>query len=139
MSSFEDSLHVPGHEFDPALIEELEKQSLQEMRRLRAHERVDLHVRVTLEPGNASDRGEFRVEGKTEDVSAGGFLGIFPDPPRVGDVYRVRFDPRDLDLPVAFAQCRRCRLVRDGAFEAGFSFFSPISIGPTDSGDSELL
>ena len=33
-----------------------------------------------------------------------------------------------LDLPIVFGRCLRCKLIREDAFEAGFSFFTPIHL-----------
>ena len=55
----------------------------------------------------------------------GGFLELHTDG---GDVYRLEFDRSEFDLPVTFVLCRRCLLLRDDAYEAGFSFFAPISL-----------
>ena len=55
-------------------------------------------------------------------------MAIFVSPVTVGDVYRLQFDKASIDLPLVFARCLRCRLVREDAFEAGFTFFTPISL-----------
>jgi hypothetical protein len=53
---------------------------------------------------------------------------LLPLPLLVGDVYRLQFERNTLDLPLTFARCVRCRLVREDAFEVGFAFFSAICL-----------
>jgi len=110
------------------VLRDLERNTPEEIRRQRAHFRLAIKAGVILQPGNASDMLSFKVKGVTGDVSAGGCSGLFPVPARVGDIYRLQFDRKTLDLPLTFARCVRCRLVREDAFEVGFSFFSPISL-----------
>jgi c-di-GMP-binding flagellar brake protein YcgR len=110
------------------LLQDLEKNTSEEIRRQRAHFRLAIKASVTLQSGNASELLSMKVKGVTGDISAGGTSILFPIAPRVGDIYRLEFDREALDLPLTFARCVRCRLVREDAFEAGFSFFSPITL-----------
>ncbi|RME36723.1 MAG: PilZ domain-containing protein [Planctomycetota bacterium] len=110
------------------LVQELSANTPEELRRKRAHFRMAIRVEVTAQPGNASDLDRFQVRGMTGDISQGGLSAIFPRPVRVGDVYRLQFDRRRLDVPLTFARCVRCRLIREDAFEAGFAFFSEICL-----------
>lgn len=108
------------------LLQDLKKNTPEEIRRQRAHFRLTIKAGVTLQAGNASELLSLKVKGVTGDISAGGTSILVPIAPRVGDIYRLAFDRDALDLPLTFARCVRCRLVREDAFEAGFSFFSPI-------------
>ena len=110
------------------LLQELEGSTTEEIRRQRAHFRLAIKAGVILQSGNASGLLDFKVKGVTGDVSEGGCSGLFPIPPRVGDIYRLQFDRQVLDLPLTFARCVRCRLVREDAFEAGFAFFRTICL-----------
>lgn len=110
------------------LLQELERNKSDEIRRQRQHFRLMLKARVTLLPGSASELMTFRVQGVTGDLSEGGCCALFPTPARVGDVYRLEFDRSVLDLPTTFARCVRCRLLREESYEAGFMFFSPICL-----------
>ena len=110
------------------LLRELEGSTTEEIRRQRAHFRLAIKAGVILQSGNASELLTFKVKGVTGDVSEGGCSGLFPIPPRVGDIYRLHFDRQALDLPLTFARCVRCRLVREDAFEAGFAFFKTICL-----------
>jgi hypothetical protein len=123
------------------LLRDLERNTPAEIRRQRAHFRLAIKAAVILQPGNAGELTKLKVQGVTGDVSEGGCSGLFPVPIRVGDVFRLQFDRKLLDLPLTFARCVRCRLVREDAFEAGFAFFSPISLPDevTDKAESPLV
>ncbi len=110
------------------LLQDLEKNTPEEIRRQRAHFRLAIKAGVTLQSGNASELLSLKVKGVTGDISGGGTSILFPIAPLVGDIYRLAFDRETLDLPLTFARCIRCRLVREDAFEAGFTFFSPITL-----------
>lgn len=110
------------------MLRELERNTPDEIRRQRAHFRLAIKAGITLQSGNASQLLDFKVRGVTGDISQGGLGALFPIPTGVGDVYRLELDRDRLDLPLTFARCVRCRLVREGAYESGFSFFTPISL-----------
>lgn len=110
------------------MLQELGRNTSEEIRRQRAHFRRAVKVGVVLQAGNASEILAFKVKGVTGDLSEGGCSALFPIPPRVGDIYRLLFDKASLDLPLTFARCVRCRLIREDAFEAGFAFFKPICL-----------
>ena len=110
------------------MLQELERNTPDEIRKQRTHFRLTMKAKVTLLPGSASDMLKLRIQGVTGDISEGGLKALFPMPVAVGDVYRLEFDRSEFDLPVTFVLCRRCLLLRDDAYEAGFSFFAPISL-----------
>lgn len=110
------------------MLQELERNTSDEIRRQRTHFRLDIKTRVVLQPGNASELLKFKLQGTTGDLSEGGCRLLLPMPVSVGDIYRLSFDRQQLDLPVTFARCVRCQLLREDAFEAGFKFFSPITL-----------
>lgn len=114
------------HAFD--LLRELEQNTPDNIRHQRAHFRLEVKTRVTLQPGNASDLLKFKMQGTSGDISEGGCRILFPLPVRVGDIYRLEFDQKQLGLPLTFARCVRCQQLREDAYEAGFSFFCPISL-----------
>ena len=131
MNIFEDTDLGPGafdddNAFD--LLQELERNTPDEIRRQRAHFRVAVKAHVTLQPANASQMLKFKMQGTTGDLSEGGCRILFPLPVHVGDIYRLEFDRGQLDLPLTFARCVRCHLLREDAFEAGFTFFAPIAM-----------
>ncbi|MFO0840575.1 MAG: PilZ domain-containing protein [Phycisphaerae bacterium] len=110
------------------LLREIESNTPEEIRRQRTHFRVAIKAHVKLLPGNVSAMQTPHLQGVTGDLSEGGCRALFPLPVTVGDVYRLEFDPGQLALPLTFARCVRCLMLRDDAFEAGFAFFSPISL-----------
>lgn len=110
------------------IMRELEQNTPDEIRRQRKHFRIAIKSKLILQPGNASDLLNAGVQGITGDVSEGGCSGLFPIAPRVGDIYRLSFDQHELGIPMTFARCVRCRLVREDAFEAGFRFFANIPL-----------
>lgn len=110
------------------MLQELEQNTSEEIRRQRAYFRMAIKAGVVLQSGNASELLSFKVKGVSGDVSEGGCSVLFPIPIKVGDIYRLQFDRKALDIPLAFARCVRCRLVREDAFEAGFAFFAPICL-----------
>jgi len=122
------------------LLRELEQQTSEAIRKQRSTERHEVNCAVRVRPGNASQLSEPVLEGVTGDVSPGGCRIMTPVPLRVGDVYKLEFAKGELDLPILFARCLRCRLVREDAFESGFAFFTPIKLdearsgGPLESG-----
>lgn len=130
MNLFDDDTAPAAPDSDGAfdLLKELERNKSDDIRRQRSHFRVAIKAKVTLQPANASQMLDFRLQGTTGDVSGGGCQLLFPMPVNVGDVYRLAFDRGELDLPLTFARCVRCRLLREDAFEAGFTFFAPISM-----------
>jgi c-di-GMP-binding flagellar brake protein YcgR len=123
------------------MLQELERSTSDEIRRQRAHFRLAIKTGVVLQPGNASERLSLKLKGVTGDVSEGGCSALFPMPVKVGDVFRLEFDRQALDLPLTFARCVRCRLVREDAFESGFTFFSTIALPETarTEGESTLV
>jgi hypothetical protein len=125
---------------DSDLLKDLERQSIDEIRKLRAHERIDVRIELTIRPGNSSQLGEIDMTGQTCDLSAGGCRVLTPQPIGVGDIFRLQFDRAHLDLGLVFARCVRCRLLREDSFETGFTFFTPIKIGEPKKGmDGDLL
>ncbi len=110
------------------MLQELEQNTPEEIRRQRSHFRVILKAKVILLPGNASETLKFKVQGVTGDLSEGGCKALVPVPLAVGDIYRLQFDRATLDLPLTFARCIRCALLRENSFEVGFRFFTPITL-----------
>lgn len=110
------------------LLADLERQTPQEIRRKRASDRVAIKAHVLIQPANASEIHKLKVQGVTGDLSTGGCRIMSPIPLGVGDLYRLSFDTPDVDVPMVFARCLRCRLIRENAFEAGFLFFTPVHL-----------
>ena len=119
---------------DPEVLKSLEQQKGAEVSRGRVHARLETALTVHVRPGNASDRTSIELVGITADLSRGGCRLILPLPVTVGDVFRVEFESAAPRIPLVFARCLRCRLVREDAFEAGFSFFAPIDLPEEPAG-----
>ena len=111
-----------------AVLEDLERNTPEKIRRQRADFRLAVKAAVILQPGSASQVTNLKVKGAVGDISQGGCSALFPVPVQVGDVYRLQFDRNVLDLPLTFARCVRCQLIREDAFETGFAFFTPVSL-----------
>ena len=137
----ENSNEILGNDEAFDLLQDLGRNTPEEIRRQRAHFRLAVKTAVILQPGNASDQLRFKLKGTTGDISEGGTSILFPLPIQVGDIFRLQFDREQLDLPLTFARCVRCRLVREDAFEAGFCFFSPIALpnAAEKTGESSLI
>jgi len=110
------------------LLQELERNTPAEIRKMRTHFRIAVKSPVVLQPGNTSELMSMKIKGVSGDISEGGCSILFPLAPRVGDIYRLEFDSASVPLPLTFARCVRCRLIREDTYEAGFSFFSPITL-----------
>ena len=119
---------VASIEEDYDLVCELERNIPEEIRKRRLHFRHTIKAQVTLLPANASELLNAGVEGVTRDISSGGLGAIFPIPTNVGDFYRLDFDRSEIDLPLTFARCVSCALVREGVYSSGFKFLQNITL-----------
>lgn len=109
-------------------LAELEQSSSENVARLRAHERLQVRIALTVQPGNSSERVRKGLECVTADISDGGCMILAPRPLIPGDVYWLTFDAARLAIGSLFARCMRCRLISEDAFEVGFRFFAPAKI-----------
>ena len=116
------------------ILQDIEKQTSENIKKMRTTQRITIKAKVVLQSGNSSELLSYKVQGVMGDISAGGCGAMFPIPAKVGDIYRLSFPAGDLDLPMLFARCIRCRLVKEDAYEAGFTFFSPIRLPDTLAG-----
>jgi c-di-GMP-binding flagellar brake protein YcgR len=128
MQDFEEKVGLDLAGLNEELLEDLGRQSLDEIQKLRADSRVELKIAITLRPGNSSERRDWESEGHTKDISRGGCRAVLADPPCVGDIFRLSFQDTELGLPMVFARCLRVRLVREDVFDCGFRFFSSLEI-----------
>lgn len=110
------------------LLRELESNTPDAIRKARSSERIEIKSALIVQHGNTSELKSMKLQGTTGDISSGGCQALFPLPLTVGDVYRLTFDKNVINLPVTFARCVRCRLVRENAFESGLTFFTPIEM-----------
>lgn len=109
-------------------LADLERNTSQSITAQRSCERIDIQTKVVVQPANCGQRHTDRFDGLTADISNGGFMSLMSRPITVGDFFWVTFDDRELKIGSTLAQCLRCRLVRDDAFEAGFKFPQPIDL-----------
>ncbi len=124
---------------DLEMLSDLQRQSREQITKLRKHARWEIQVPVTIKPGNASASPACHISGTSVDFSAGGWMGHFSTPVPVGDVFSMQLQSEVLDLPMVFMRCLRCKLVREDVFEAGFSFFNPIMLPDDESKDGGQL
>ena len=110
------------------LLRELERNTPEEIRKQRTHFRIPIKTNIVLQPGNSSQLLEFKVKGVTGDISESGLGAVFPIPIQVGDIYRLSFEQSQIDLPMMFARCMRCSMIREGHFNCGFKFFTNITL-----------
>jgi hypothetical protein len=125
-SNMTDKIELSDDEQDFDILQELEQQVDEHIRHLRMHERLTIKAKVILQPGNSSSLLDYKVQGIMGDISEGGCRAMFPIPIIPGDIYRLEVEQNEFELPLIFARCVRCKLVREDAFEAGFSFFVPL-------------
>jgi len=124
---------------DLELLQDLERQNLDQIRTLRKYDRFEIQAPVQLRPANASAPDD-RVMGETRDLSVGGCLAQFPRPVGVGDIYRLQVQTDSIGVPQVYARCLRCNQVREDVFEAAFSFFDSISFEQKSAtGSPDLL
>lgn len=106
--------------------------------RSRSNQRFGVSCKVSVEPGNSSDRTGKPIAAVCNDLSVGGCCVLAPRPHHVGDIYWLKFDTT-LHLPAVFARCVRCRLLREDAFESGFQFFNEIVLKSPETPEEEDL
>ena len=121
-------------------LADLERNKSDVVKRARSTRRIQIKSKVVAQPANSGDRLDFKVQGTTGDISAGGCQILFPIPLRVGDVYWLTFDKTKVNVDAVFARCLRCRLIREDAYEAGLKFFELIDISAASKhNDSDAL
>lgn len=111
-----------GADNDLRALEELCRTTSNESQRSAARRALDLAV--LIQPGNSRDRAAWKLQGKLRDLSDTGCGIITGKPLMVGDIYWLSTDDRSMQLGNFFARCVRCRMIREGSFEQGFTFFS---------------
>lgn len=95
----------------------------------RKHTRFAIRSKVIIQPSNCVDRGSDQWLGECHDISKGGCRLLTQRPLQLGSIYWVQFQPtEDLKLDPVFARCVRGQLMRENAFEFGFSFLTPIEL-----------
>ena len=109
-------------------LEELEQSSHEQYVRMRSSDRVDIHAKIKVRPGNSGDRHRTVVEGMTTDLSAGGCRALVLHPLLPGDIFYIEFDREKISIDPLLVRCLRCKLVREDSFDVSFRFFSSIDL-----------
>lgn len=107
---------------------QLEQNTSEAVIRQRASKRLEIRTKVWIQPANASQRDEFRIEGLTGDISSGGCLVLSGRPTMAGDLYMLTFPDKHVSIGSLIAKCMRCRVVRGDTFEVGFRFFEDVEV-----------
>jgi len=110
------------------LIDELASSTSDALKQMRNSTRLNLRVKVFVDPASMSARQGVQLQGITGDISVGGSQILLARPLSIGDVYQLSFDRSEFDLAPVFGLCLRGRLVRADAFEAGLRFLEPIEL-----------
>ena len=108
----------------------------------RKHRRIDIRLKVIVQPCNSVDRADHKWLAECHDISKGGCKVLSQQPFQLGSIYWIQFEPGKLQIDPVFARCVRGNLLRENAFEFGMCFLTPIEIPePKESagGDSGLL
>ena len=125
---------------DLGLAEELAKQQLSELHKLRQHYRLEVRLGVVLRPGNLSEGDAPSATGSTLDLSVGGCCARLDRAPTPGDLYRLDLSAESRSIPTVHAQCVRASLVDGKSFEAGFHFLTPLDADELErASDADLL
>ena len=109
-------------------LAELEQNTNRAILQQRATERIDICVKIQVQPANASERHQFAADGVTSDISNGGCMVLTSRPLTPGDLYWITFDAQQTRIGSLFARCLRSRFVREDAFEAGMRFLNGIDV-----------
>jgi len=110
------------------ILQDIERTTNETIKNRRQSERIVLKTKVILQPGNSSELLTQKIQGITKDISTYGCGAMFPIPLMVGDTYRLSFESEPLALPLVFARCSRCQLIKEDVYEAGFAFFARIQL-----------
>ena len=111
-------------EIDLDYLEEIERQALSDLRKVRRHERRAAKMRVTLSE-NQRDERSIGI-GYVLNLSNGGCRIFSPAPPLVGAVYRLSIEPEDKPVEDVRARCLRCVLIRDAVFDTAWEFIDAL-------------
>ncbi len=120
-------------------LAELEQNTNHAILAQRATERIDICVKIHVQPANASERHRFGAEGVTADISNGGCMVLTSRPLIPGDLYWITFDSEQTRIGSLFARCLRSRFVREDAFEAGMRFLNEIDVASSIVSQSDRL
>ena len=109
-------------------LNQLEQQIRDDLREIRAFERMNMNAGVAISAADSSRAGEPVIAGQTVNLSRGGCMVQVSYAPQVGDHYRIQIVGVDVDPVLTFARCVRVVLTKEDEFEAGFQFFAPLEL-----------
>ena len=116
-------------------VQSIESSNADAIAAQRKHRRIDIRLRVVIQPGNSSDREKMQCLGECHDISKGGCRLLTPQPLEVGSIYWIQFEPsKKNQVDPVFARCVRGQLLRENAFEFGMCFLTPIELPEDLSG-----
>ncbi|MCP3916357.1 MAG: PilZ domain-containing protein [bacterium] len=116
---------VPVSQIDLEHLERIEEQALDDVRKIRRHERRSTWLQVALTEG----WGEGRTVGTgyIRNLSLGGCRSFVPVAPEVGETYVLSIQSKSGDQALR-ARCLRCTLVSEGVFDSGWEFQEALTI-----------
>ena len=120
-------------------IEDLAKNTKQNVQSRRSNDRMTLNAPTVLVPGNVSGRDGRTYNGSCRDISNRGCRLILTQPLIVGDIYLMNVQNEELGFDPSFGRCVRCHMIREDAFEVGINFLSPVSFNEPAQDDSLSL
>lgn len=94
----------------------------------RSSERVEVRAKLTVRPGNPSQRHQYCVEAVTADISNGGCMILASRAVLPGDIYYLTFFEQLAGVGPLLARCMRCRMVQEDAFEVGIRFLQDVPL-----------
>ena len=110
-------------------VQSLQSSNEEAIKAQRKHRRFAIRAKVIIHPSDCADRGSVQWLGECHDISKGGCRILTQRPLQLGSIYWVQFQPtKDVKLDPVFARCVRGQLLRENAFEFGFSFLTPIEL-----------
>ena len=116
---------VPVSQIDLEELERIEEQALNDVRKIRRHERRSTWLRVGLTEG--WDEGRTVGTGYIRNLSRGGCRCFVPVAPEVGKTYVLSIESTVGDQALQ-ARCLRCILVSEGVFDSGWEFQEALTI-----------
>ncbi len=108
------------------LLEELQLNQPAQVLENKSDEESAIRIAVEIAPGNASEREGPPEIGVTSKIGKLHVVIACEFPLLVGDVYRLEFERKRLDIGAVYAVCRRCTMLHEDRFEARMSLFTPI-------------
>ena len=110
---------------DIELLEELELNTRDEIITARDRDKLQVRVPATLQPANASLRGQ-EWSGTTREVHKTGMTAVLSCPIAVGDVYLASVEQADLGIDACLAVCVACQQNSRDSYQVELTFYHPV-------------